>query len=65
MNALREAGINSASLNSSISSEERQEILADLECGHPKTRLLYGLHSFSILKIYLSYVLQCWIALMY
>lgn len=44
MDALRAVGINSATLNSSVSSEERQKILADLECGHPKIRLLYGLH---------------------
>ncbi|KAH0613204.1 uncharacterized protein H6S33_009584 [Morchella sextelata] len=41
VDALRTAGIKSATLNSSVSAEERQTILADLECGHPKNRLLY------------------------
>ncbi|KAH8144272.1 uncharacterized protein LAJ45_11756 [Morchella importuna] len=40
-NGIGMAGIKSATLNSSVSAEERQAILADLECGHPKNRLLY------------------------
>lgn len=41
VDALRAAGIKSATLNSSLPAVEKQMILADLECGHPKIRLLY------------------------
>lgn len=41
MAALRAAGIEAATINSTTASSERQLILRDLECGHPNTRLLY------------------------
>ncbi len=41
MAALRAAGIEAATINSTTPSSERRLILQDLECGHPITRLLY------------------------
>lgn len=41
MAALRAAGIEAATINSTTVPSERQLILRDLECGHPRTRLLY------------------------
>jgi len=39
--ALRRAGIKASSINSTTPPDERREILRDLTCGHPITRLLY------------------------
>ena len=39
--ALRAAGVEAATINSTTPSSERQSILRDLEYGHPLTRLLY------------------------
>ncbi|TKX23034.1 DEAD/DEAH box helicase-like protein 2 [Elsinoe australis] len=39
--SLAAAGVPVASINSSTLSSEKSEILKDLQCGHPKTKLLY------------------------
>ena len=39
--ALEASNIAVASINSTISLDDRDEILEDLRCGHPRTRLLY------------------------
>ena len=41
VNALSRAGISAAAINSTTPSDDRQEIMKDLCCGHPTTRLLY------------------------
>ncbi|KAF2461285.1 P-loop containing nucleoside triphosphate hydrolase protein [Lineolata rhizophorae] len=41
VSALRAANIKVATLNSQIPRPERDDILSDLRCGHPHTRLLY------------------------
>ncbi|KAI5809674.1 ATP-dependent DNA helicase-like protein recQ [Peziza echinospora] len=41
IDALLDAGINAATINSTISYDERLRIFRDLECGHPTLRLLY------------------------
>ncbi|RPB28475.1 ATP-dependent DNA helicase [Terfezia boudieri ATCC MYA-4762] len=41
VDALLEAGINAATLNSTVGYEDKLKIFRDLECGHPKIRLLY------------------------
>ena len=41
MASLRTAGIKVATINSTTSPSEREEILDDLKCGHPLIRLLY------------------------
>ncbi|KAF3936472.1 hypothetical protein ABW19_dt0207974 [Dactylella cylindrospora] len=41
VSALRKAGVLAASLNSTTNRDEKRQIMEDLECGHPKTRLLY------------------------
>jgi hypothetical protein len=41
--ALKNAGIKAASLNSTISQTAKAAIFRDLEFGHPSLRLLYGM----------------------
>src|ERR1700760_4496205 len=38
---LRAANVRVESINSTVSVATRKEIMADLQCGHPKTKLLY------------------------
>ncbi|KIV99290.1 uncharacterized protein PV09_09058 [Verruconis gallopava] len=38
---LRESNVRVESINSAVSAETRKAIMADLQCGHPKTKLLY------------------------